>query len=579
MGRSRSGATASVVGTVLAFAMGVAVGLLTPMAHATAFLVAFLVALGAGAAAARLRGAGRRAAFAPRNLLARQLAVSAGEAEISRFRRFARDAPIGIVFVGPDGGIRFANDEYLRIVGLQPGGADGQRFGGGVEDRTRWLRPELGATRQDEYVRADGRRVPVLIALSTQGDGIAAFVVDLSAEKAAQRALQESEERYRTLAARLAEADRRKDEFLGMLSHELRNPLAPIRNSIFTLRRSGGRDPALRERALSIVDRQVEHLTRLVDDLLDVTRITRGKIELRRERVDLGELLARTVEDHRVLAESRGVELRIDGAPARAVVDGDPTRLMQILGNLLQNAVKFSPPGGHVWTSLAVDEGAGRVALRVGDDGPGIEPALLDHLFEPFVQGDRTLARAGGGLGLGLALVKGFTELHGGRVEAASAGPDRGAQFTVSLPLATPEPAPVRPREVAAVGTAHRASRVLVVEDNPDVATSLRDLCAGFGHEVEVAGSGDAALAEARRNPPDVVLCDVGLPGMSGYEVARAFRHDPVLRHARLVAVTGYAQPEDRREAAEAGFDRHVAKPPDPGELERLLAAGAAHPA
>jgi PAS domain S-box-containing protein len=576
MERSRSATAAYVLGSLLAFAMGVAVGLLTPVAHsaAAAVVLAFVVALGAGAAAARLRGAARRTT-SPRNLLARQLAVSAREAEVTRFRRFARDAPIGIVFLGPDGGIRFANDEYLRIVGLSREAVDRRPFATGPEARTRWFRPELGARHEDEYVRDDGQRVPVLVALSTQGDGVAAFVVDLSAEKAAQRALEESEERYRTAAARLEEADRRKDEFLGMLSHELRNPLAPIRNSVFMLRRSGARDPALRERTLSIVDRQVEHLTRLVDDLLDVTRITRGKVELRRERVDVGALLQRTLEDHRALADSRGVELRVDAAPAEAVVDGDPTRLMQIVGNLLQNAVKFTPRGGHVWTSLAIRDEAGRVEVRVRDDGPGIEPALLEHLFEPFVQGDRTLARSGGGLGLGLALVKGLAELHGGSVAAASAGPGSGAEFTVSLPLAAPEPAPVRPPEPARSAGGRRASRVLVVEDNLDVATSLRDLVAAFGHEVEVARSGDAALVEARRHPPDVVLCDVGLPGMSGYDVARAFRHDPALRHARLVAVTGYAQPEDRREAAEAGFDRHVAKPPDPGELERLLAAGA----
>jgi signal transduction histidine kinase/CheY-like chemotaxis protein len=537
-------------------------------------VLALLFLLTAAAAGAlRAAGRARRAPPAPwagANLLARQLAVSAREYEASRFQRFARDAPIGILFFGHDGAISFANDELLRITGRSREAFDRERSGPGGEERLRWLQPELGPRHEGEYVREDGTRVPILVVLSTQEDGAAAFVLDLSAEKALQRSREESEARLRASAERLAEADRRKDEFLGMLSHELRNPLAPIRNSTFLLRRSAGADPVLRERALGIVERQVEHLSRLVDDLLDVTRITRGKVELRRERVDLAGLLVRTAEDHVDLARARGVELGVDVPGRPVVIEGDPTRLMQVVGNLLQNAVKFSSAGGRV--SLTLEEHPEAAEIRVRDDGAGIDPALLEHVFEPFVQGERTLARSGGGLGIGLALVKALAEMHGGRVQAASAGAGRGAEFRVSLPLPAPEPPRERvPGPPPVNGVVPHRARVLVVDDNRDVAESLRDLVEAFGHEVQVARSGDAALAQARQNPPDVVLCDIGLPGMTGYDVARAFRRDPALRHARLVAVTGYAQAEDRREAAEAGFDRHVGKPPDPSELEQLL--------
>jgi len=506
-----------------------------------------------------------------RNLLARQLQVSAIEAEATRFRRFARDAPIGIVFIGNDGKVQFANDEYLRIVHLSREEFESERFRSEGSVPAEWLQSGLGARRECEFVRSDGTRVPVLVGLSSQQDGVAAFVVDLTSEKASQRAREQSEERYRTIAEKLAEADRRKDEFLSVLSHELRNPLAPIRNAVYLLRRCDpASDAARREKILTIVERQVDHLTRLVDDLLDVTRITRGLVDLRRERVDLSELLRRTGDDHHALAQQRGVELHVR-VPADATwVEGDPTRLMQIVGNLLQNAVKFSRDGGEVTLALRADGVWAEVLVT--DTGVGIDADLLAHVFEPFVQAERTLARSDGGLGLGLALVRKLTEMHGGGVRASSAGPGQGAEFVVRLPLAPAERQADR-ASTCAVALPRRRSRVLVIEDNPDVAESLRELVEAFGHDVEVAYTGSAALAKARVNPPDVVLCDIGLPGMSGYEVARAFRGDPSLRGVRLVAVSGYAQPEDRRESVEAGFDRHVAKPTDPGELERLLAS------
>ncbi len=373
-----------------------------------------------------------------RNLLARQLQISAIEVEAMRFRRFARDAPIGIVFIGRDGTVQFANDEYLRIIRLSREEFEAERFRSERSAPAGWLHTGLGARRETEYVRSDGTRVPVLVGLSSQQDGVAAFVIDLTSEKAAQRAREQSEERYRAIAEKLAETDQRKDDFLSVLSHELRNPLAPIRNAVFLLRRCDpAGDAARREKILTIVERQVDHLTRLVEDLLDVTRITRGRIELRRERIDLRQLLRRTGDDHHALAQRRGVDLHVR-VPAQATwVEGDPCRLTQIVGNLLQNAVKFSRDGDEVTLALQAD---GEWAeILVTDTGVGIDADLLAHVFEAFVQAERTLARSDGGLGLGLALVKKLTEMHGGSVRASSEGPGKGAEFVVRLPLASAE--------------------------------------------------------------------------------------------------------------------------------------------
>jgi PAS domain S-box-containing protein len=365
---------------------------------------------------------------------------------------------------------------------------------------------------------------------------------------------------------RLEEADRRKDEFLGMLSHELRNPLAPIRNSIYILNHA---DPAGEQsrRAKAVIARQTEQLTRLVDDLLDVTRIARGKVELRRDRVDLAQLVRRAGEDHGGLMRERGIELVVEVPREPMWAEGDAVRLVQIIGNLLHNCAKFTPSGGHVTLSLEAVRGAAEVHVR--DTGAGMENDLLIHVFDPFVQAERTLARTSGGLGLGLALVKGLTEMHGGSVRAASAGPGQGSEFVVRLPLIQ-EVAAAR-ADVVRSPSGGRSRRVLVVDDSRDAAESLAELVEMFGHVVDVAYDGPSALAKARANPPEVVLCDIGLPGMSGYDVARALRTGDVTG-MQIVAVSGYALPEDLRKAAEAGFDGHVAKPTDPGEIERLLA-------
>jgi two-component system CheB/CheR fusion protein len=303
-----------------------------------------------------------------------------------------------------------------------------------------------------------------------------------------------------------------------------------------------------------------------VDDLLDLTRISRGKIQVRRETVDLAEIVARTAEDHRALLADAGVSLEVRVAAGALPVDGDATRLAQVLGNLLQNAAKFTPGGGRVTVHLA-GEGAEAV-LRVQDDGVGIDRAMLPRLFEPFSQAEATLARSRGGLGLGLALVRRLAQLHDGSVSVRSDGIGRGAEFTVRLPLsargpAHPRPAPARPPLAG--------RRVLVIDDNVDAAETLRDLLEMSGHAAAVAHDGAAALALARAFAPDAILCDIGLPGMDGYAVARALRADAALAGVLLVALTGYALPEDQRRASEAGFDAHVAKPPPLETIEALL--------
>jgi signal transduction histidine kinase/CheY-like chemotaxis protein len=362
----------------------------------------------------------------------------------------------------------------------------------------------------------------------------------------------------------LREAERRKDEFLAMLSHELRNPLAGLRNSVLVLERASPESDRA-QRARAVIRRQADHMGRLVDDLLDVTRIARGKIELRRERTDVRPVVSRAAEDFQAAMDQRGLELRWSVPDEAVWVDADATRLAQIVGNLLANAAKFATPGGRVEVTLRAGEGEARISVR--DTGPGIDPALLPRIFEPFVQGETTLARGAGGLGLGLALVKGIAELHGGGVAVASGVNGEGTEFVVRLPLSGAPAA--RPSPPVAPPRAGR--RVLVVDDNADAAQALADLLALHGHAVEVALDGPTAVARAVATRPEVVLCDIGLPGMSGYEVARALRAAGV-RPLRLVALTGYAQPDDVARVLGAGFDAHLAKPADPDVLTRLLA-------
>jgi two-component system CheB/CheR fusion protein len=315
-----------------------------------------------------------------------------------------------------------------------------------------------------------------------------------------------------------------------------------------------------------VIDRQATQLSNLVNDLLDVTRITRNKIRLQKQRLDLNELVRRAVEDNRSFFERSDVRLSCDLAATPVLVNADGTRVAQMVGNLLQNAAKFTCRAGHAHISLAVE--AGEAVIRVVDNGVGMAPDTVAHLFQPFMQADQSLDRSKGGLGLGLALVKGLAELHGGSIQAQSDGLGKGAAFAVRLPLdegAVPEKVVLRARGPQI------SRRVLIIEDNLDAAESLREALELGAHEVEVAYSGPEGLEKVRALHPDVVFCDIGLPGMDGYDVARAVRQEPALQSTFLVALSGYALPEDIERAAQAGFQHHLAKPPSVNALERVL--------
>ncbi|MCO5168145.1 MAG: ATP-binding protein [Planctomycetes bacterium] len=367
----------------------------------------------------------------------------------------------------------------------------------------------------------------------------------------------------------LREADRRKDEFLSMLAHELRNPLAPIRLALDLLEAD---DPARRRRAREVVARQTEHLTRIVDDLLEVSRITRGKIRLEPQDVDLCDVVNRAVDAVRHLTATRDQALEVRLPPAPLRLRADPVRLGQVLSNLLLNAAKYTPPGGHI--EVAAERAGHEVIVRVKDDGVGIPRALLDRVFDLFVQADRTLDRSEGGLGIGLTLARRLVEMHGGQIHATSEGPGQGSEFVVRLPLLTAEPAAALAPAAPHDGEAHDgARRVLVVDDNADAADLLCDLLRQEGHQVRVARDGLSALAEVGSFHPDVLLLDIGLPGLDGYEVAARVRGQNDRAQPLLVAVTGYGQASDRRRSLEAGFDHHLVKPVDPTRLNAILRA------
>jgi PAS domain S-box-containing protein len=365
----------------------------------------------------------------------------------------------------------------------------------------------------------------------------------------------------------LLEADVRKTEFIGILSHELRNPLAPIRSALALLDRVEPKNPQA-VRARSVIGRQVDHLSRLVDDLLDVTRISHGRIELQRAHVNLAALAARAAEDQRAVLSAAEVALHIEVPQEPVWVDADATRIIQVIGNLLQNSAKFTPSGGRV--DLAVSVSAGAAEIRVRDTGVGLDAAMQERLFKPFSQAPRSLARTQGGLGLGLSLVKALAELHGGSVAAYSAGPERGTEFVVRLPRAS---SPGEPANASPGRSRARPRRILVIEDNVDAAQMLAEVLELSGHNVRIAHDGREGIAAAQEMWPEIVFCDLGLPGLTGYEVARSLRGDQRLRATALVALSGYSQAQDQKRSAEAGFDAHLAKPATIEELEALIAA------
>jgi two-component system CheB/CheR fusion protein len=364
----------------------------------------------------------------------------------------------------------------------------------------------------------------------------------------------------------LREADRRKDEFLAMLAHELRNPLTPIDNAAQMLRMVARDEPRI-AMARDIIERQVSHMSRLIDDLLDVSRITRGLIELRRERLRISEVITLAVEASRAGIDAADHALAVDVGPEVWVL-GDPARLVQVVTNLLGNAAKFTPRGGRI--SLCVTQENGNTAISVVDTGVGIPKEAQDRIFELFQQENVSLERAQGGLGIGLTLVKRLVEMHGGRVRVASDGPGKGTEFTVVLPTldASAVKSPAEPR--AAAPEPVRPLRVLIVEDHPDAAESFKVLLELRGHDVRLARDGLTALRVFEEFDPQVAFVDLGLPGIDGFEVARRVRADGS-RRATLVALSGYGRDEDKRRAAAAGFDEHMTKPVDHGRVQELL--------
>jgi two-component system CheB/CheR fusion protein len=388
---------------------------------------------------------------------------------------------------------------------------------------------------------------------------MAGVSLDITERKQAEEALRQS-------VQRLKEADRRKDEFLAMLAHELRNPLSAISNATQVAKRSQGE--AQLEWSQDVIERHVRHLSRMIDDLLDVSRITRGTIVLRLEPLSLVPILHSAIETARPLIEEKKHRLSVhfDAEPMR--VHGDVTRLEQVFVNLLINAAKYTEAGGRI--SLSADRDDCHVLVRIRDTGVGMTPEFLGRSFELFAQGDRSPARTEGGLGIGLTLVKSLVELHGGTVSASSGGPGRGSEFAVRLPLADVGASESTRRMPA--GPAHKppGARVLIVDDNVDTAAGMVRLLKLLGHQVAIAHDGPAALDAARRHRPDVVLLDIGLPGMDGYEVARALRHEG-FTDALLIAVSGYGQDEDFKRSQAAGFNHHLVKPVDFDSLIMLL--------
>jgi len=489
------------------------------------------------------------------------------ERELLRYTELFDFAPIGYFALAGDGTIRELNLAGARLLGQVR-----ERIIGGqfrcffLEGQRKILAQFLSraaAADPDEpsstceltlVLEGGVRREVRLTATSLKGEapGVLCAVEDITDRRHAEDALRDEIQH--------------RDTFLATLSHELRNPLAPIVSSLYILERAvPGEEQAARAR--DTLGRQVAHLSSLLNDLLDITRVTRNRITLRKERLDLNEIIRGVVEDNRSSFEKAAVDLQFTPAPRPVYVLADRTRISQAVGNLLQNAAKFSLPRGKARVSVGLQNN--RAVIRIADDGTGMTTDTLAHLFQPFTQAGQALDRSKGGLGLGLALAKGLIELHGGTITAHSDGLGRGSEFVIRLA----EAQEAEPKAVVAPmpAPASAQKRILIIEDNVDAAETLKDALTLGNHEVAVAYNGPDGIAEARSFKPDVVLCDIGLPGMDGYEVARFFRTEKLFAQVFLVALSGYAQPEDLLRAKVAGFDRHVAKPANLDKLEEML--------
>ena len=500
--------------------------------------------------------------------------------------------------IDPDGRPTTWNEGVRRVIGYEESEFIGIEFQSlfteedvtaGVPEREMRTAADRGSASDDRWMmRKDGTR---FFATGTTN----AVRDDAGRTLGYTKVMRDATERKRVEEA-LKAADRRKDEFLAMLGHELRNPLAPIRNALFLMNLRGSRDPGDIERLRNMMDRQLNHLTRLVDDLLDVSRITQGKVELRTEMIDVRTALTNAIDEVRPFLEERRHALELSLPSDRVIVEADPVRLEQVFANLVHNAAKYTEPGGRIAVTAVVETDAGGprtkdgnasacstsavpapplVEVRVRDSGIGIRPELLDRIFDMFTQGDRVSGRIKEGLGLGLTLVKSLVEMHGGSVGVTSDGPAKGSEFCVRLPIARGAGPVVRPGRAPRDARARTAGplRVLVVDDNHDAADSLRMILeAQGGHTVRVAYDGATGLEAAREFQPDLALLDIALPkGMDGYEMARRLKTIPGLEQTTLVALTGYGRTEDRERSDAAGFTAHLVKPVHPNDLRALL--------
>jgi PAS domain S-box-containing protein len=485
-----------------------------------------------------------------------------------------------IFFLDPQGQVAAWNAGAERIFGYSEAEIVGQPF-------SRFFTPEAvqqglpakelqtaattGRANNDRWlVRKDGRRLwcnGVTTALRDDGGALRGFAKVLR-DRTEQKHLEEA---LHQRARELAEDARRKDEFLAVLAHELRNPLAPVRNALQVMR-LGSHDAGLVEEMRAMAERQVDYMTHLVDDLLDLSRISRGLLQLLRKPLDLTQPVQQAVEGVQPLVRERGVLLSVSLPAEPLHVEADPTRLQQVMGNLLSNAAKYTDPGGTILLTARQEDG--EVVLRVRDTGIGIAADMLPKIFDLFVQAERRLDRSFGGLGIGLTLVRQLVEMQGGSVAAFSDGPGKGSEFVVRLPaLAEAQKEELRRQQPDQGQPAPLPRRrILVVDDNVDAAESLARLLQFEGHDARTSHTGPAALEAAQADPPEMVILDLGMPGMDGFEVARQLRALPGSKEVLLVALTGWAQEDDRRRCYEAGFDGHLPKPVELDALRQFLA-------
>lgn len=494
------------------------------------------------------------------------------------YRLLVEEMQQGALTLSDDGTLAYCNRRFADLVGRPLGRLMGVAFRDFIPPDAQGSYESLlqqgraGFSQGESHVRnADGALVPVFLTFNAlppdSGAAVGLLVTDLTTQR--------HHEKLNALLEALKASDRSKDEFLAMLSHELRSPLAPIANAVQLLGLQRGSENLIQQQARGIIERQMAHLQRLVADLLEVSRITTGRVQLRREPVAVSSIVEGAVETARPLLEQRRHEITVSLPPEPIWLHADAARLEQVVANLLTNAAKFTEAGGHVW--LTVQREGDACVLRVRDTGVGITPALLPSIFDLFTQAERSLDRAQGGLGIGLALVQRLTDLHGGSVEASSVL-GRGSEFVVRLPVAPadlpqpqPQPQPLSPVPDIARPIARRL-RVLVVDDNADTVLSFKMLLTASGHDVRTAQDGPTAVQAALDYRPDVMLLDIGLPGLNGYEVANRIRQQPVLENIVLVALTGYGQDSDRQASLQAGFNHHLVKPARLEQVQQILA-------